>query len=88
MTPFTIVWTTEAEDSLALLWVQAPHRNALVSAQFGADALLASNPFPFSRYLSEGLWAITVYPLILFFTVDESKRVVQIERVRLIVEPH
>jgi hypothetical protein len=44
MIRFTVVWSEPANDRLAILWMNAPDRNAVTAAANTIDAALASDP--------------------------------------------
>jgi hypothetical protein len=81
MNPYEVVYSPEAEDDLTLLWLHATDRSAVTLASELADRLLAADPYQTGVPLAEGLWAITVPPLRLYFEIDESARRVEVARV-------
>ena len=77
MTPWHVVWDAEAEDQLARIWLNSTNRAAITAAQAQADRLLSDDPSVYGRYLSEGLYALDVPPLVLNFTMDATARSVE-----------
>src|SRR5580704_10557910 len=75
---FTVDWDTGAEDELTALWLAAPDQRAMAAASATIDHLLATDPFGFGQYLSEGLWRLRVPPLVVHYTVDLVRRHVQV----------
>ncbi len=78
MKPFTVDWDSEAENELARIWMQSADPPAVRQAQTKADQCLAQDPLGYGRHLSEGLYQISVPPLVLSFTLDAARRHVQV----------
>ncbi len=78
MNGYTVEWLAVALNELATLWLQAADRRAVTAAQNEADRLLAQDPHGNGRYLSEGLYHIAVRPLVVSYTIDPARRVVQV----------
>lgn len=78
MMPFTVEWDTDAENELARIYMQASDPMAVTQAQARADKLLASNPVGNGQLLSEGLYRIDVWPLVVNYTIDSARRHVQV----------
>ena len=55
MNPFTVEWSLEAEDALALSWLHEPNRTALTLATELADRHLATDPYRYGELIAEGL---------------------------------
>jgi hypothetical protein len=83
MNEFAVTWNPIAENQLADLWVDASNRSAVTKAQAAIDRFLAADPLLYGKHLSEGLFTIQVAPLKAFFIVDQQKKLVEVERVRL-----
>jgi hypothetical protein len=81
MKPFDVEWLPEAEDELAVMWLNAVDRPAVTAAQARADQLLARDPDANGRHLSEGLYAIDVLPLRLNYTINRAARKVEVSEV-------
>jgi mRNA-degrading endonuclease RelE of RelBE toxin-antitoxin system len=82
MKRFAVDWEPDAEDELARIWMQADDPSAVARAQVKADQLLASDPIGKGQHVSEGLYQIHVAPLVLTYSVDAAKLVVQVAWVR------
>jgi hypothetical protein len=85
MNPYTVEWTPEAENQLALIWLRASDRAAITAAQNQADRLLARDPHGHGRSLSEGLHQIDCPPLAISYTIDDTRREVEVTGVREII---
>jgi plasmid stabilization system protein ParE len=81
MTPFRVDWTDAALDMLADIWTQASDRAAVNDAQDYIDAVLARDPLRHGRHRSEGLYQIIVLPLTALYSIDQAKKIVQVEAV-------
>jgi plasmid stabilization system protein ParE len=81
MSRFAVVWLEEAEDELAAIWLQAHDRKAVTNAQAVIDARLAIDPVNNSTEVAEGLRKIVVLPLIAFFSLDETRSLVEVVQV-------
>ena len=82
MMPFTVDWDKDPEDELARIYLQASDPMAVTQAQARADKLLAANPTGNGHHLSEGLYRIDVWPLVLNYTIDPARRHVQVTWVK------
>lgn len=82
MTPFAVEWTADAEVELARLWLTAEDRAAVTAAQARIDRYLGSDPAGTGRHLAEGLWSITVPPLVVLYAIDAPRKVVEAVGVR------
>ena len=85
MTRYTVVWVESAIDDLARFWLKATDQQAIADAADLADKFLAVDPMAKSDALSEGLRAVTVGSLRLFFVLHEDDRKVEILYVKRIV---
>ena len=85
MTRFTVVWVESALDDLARFWLKAAGKQAITDAADLADKFLAVDPASRSDVLSEGLRAVTVGSLRLFFALHEDDRKVEMLYVKRIV---
>jgi hypothetical protein len=85
MTRYTVVWLESALDDLARFWLKTVHRQAVTDSADLADDYLAIDAHIKGESLSEGLRAVTVGLLRLYFVVREQDRVVEIAYVKRIV---
>jgi len=83
MTRFTVTWTREAQDQLALLWLNSLNRAAVTRAADEIDRTLAVDPLDKGYDVGEGLRGLVVPPLFVMFIVKEADRMVEVLRVRL-----
>jgi plasmid stabilization system protein ParE len=81
MTPYTVEWTSTAEDQLAEIWLQASDPQAVTTAQATIDGMLARNPLGHGVEVQEGLRKITVPPLTVYYEVNATQRVVEVSGV-------
>ncbi|MCU0702435.1 MAG: hypothetical protein MUF18_00400 [Fimbriiglobus sp.] len=81
MTPWTLIWEPAAEQMLAAVYLAAFDQAAVTRAEYGAEAILATDPTRFAVPLPEGLWKLTVGPVVIFFSVEEAARVVHVSDV-------
>lgn len=85
MTRYTVVWVESALDDLARFWLKAKDQQAIADAADLSDKFLAVDPAAKSDALSEGLRAVTVGTLRLFFVAHDDDRKVEILYVKRIV---
>jgi hypothetical protein len=85
MTRYTVVWLESALDDLARFWIKTVHRQALSDSADLADDYLATDAHIKGEVLGEGLRAVTVGLLRLYFVDREQDRVVEIAYVKRIV---
>ena len=78
MNGYTVDWSPQALRSLATAWLNARDRQAVTQAEARIDALLAADPLGNGRHLSEGLYILSVPPLVVFSSVDPARRAVEI----------
>ncbi len=78
MNSFHVEWTMTALDMLAEIWTQASNRRAVNNSQNQIDAQLAGDPIGRGTHLGEGLYKMVVDPLIVFYSVDETTKQVQV----------
>jgi plasmid stabilization system protein ParE len=81
MSRYTVEWTQDAEDALADIWMQAADRAAVTAAEAAIHRLLEKDPVANGAEVSEGLRRIIIEPLVALYTVDASRRVVEVEQV-------
>ena len=85
MTKYTVVWLESALDDLARFWIKTVHRQAITDSADLADDYLITNADVKGEALSEGLRAVTVGLLRLFFVVRPGDRIVEIAYVKRLV---
>jgi plasmid stabilization system protein ParE len=78
MTPYTVEWTSTAEDQLTDIWLQAPDPAEVTKATAAIDGMLARNPLHHGVEVREGLRKITVSPLTVFYEVHPTRPVVEV----------
>jgi mRNA-degrading endonuclease RelE of RelBE toxin-antitoxin system len=79
---YTVLWSPEAEDLLAEIWLGATDRTAITSAQPLIDAELANDPETKGTEVSEGLRRLKVEQLMVLFEVQAGNRLVKVTAVR------
>jgi hypothetical protein len=75
---YSVNWTDDALDTLAVIWMQSPDPGAVTWAQATIDRLLASDPLRHGVPWAEGLYAIEVHPLRVQFEVFAGNRAVRV----------
>jgi hypothetical protein len=80
MSRYTVTLTDDAEQALAAIWVQAPDRAAVTSAEAAIYRLLGNDPLNVGVEVCEGLRKLTVSPLAAFYTVDTGKQTVEVQQ--------
>lgn len=77
MTRYQVVSRPEVDDELADIWLNSSaDKEAIRRAVTLVERSLAANPTQAGSHVAEGLWGIDVPPLRVFYTVDESRRIV------------
>lgn len=77
-----VLWKGEALKQLAAIRRQSHNNKAISAAVAGIDAALKSSPRSTELHISEGLYRITVPPLVAFYSILESDQVVEVAYVR------
>ncbi len=75
---YDVDWNDDVLSDLADLWQLAPDRQAVTDAQARIDQLLGRDPIGHGRHVSEGLYQLRVRPLVVSYTIDRAKRLVQV----------
>lgn len=78
---FTVLWSADAENMLADIWLNAVDRRAVTIAQAVVDTELAADPKSKGTEVTYGLHRLKVAPLIVLFEVHRSHRIVEITAV-------
>jgi plasmid stabilization system protein ParE len=78
MTRFTVVWSDDALDQLAEIWLNALDRDAVNNATDLVDAQLLYDPQTKGDAVSEGLRTLNVRPLHVLFSVADEDRLVHV----------
>ncbi len=81
MSRFTVVWTNEAIEQLAEIWLDAADREKIVSVAESVDLELAVDPYWKSLEMSEGIRALVLPPLRILFSVSAEDRLVEVARI-------
>ena len=82
MSDFEVRLLTVAEDDLAGIWVCSPDPAAVTRADAVADQMLRRDPFGCGTLVAEGLYRLTVAPLVLYYSVDTAQRLVEVSAIR------
>jgi hypothetical protein len=83
MNPYTVEWLPGAEQELADIWLAAPDRSAVTRAEATITRLLARDPLHSGVEVAEGLRKLIVDPLMLFYSVQQANRKVEVSKVAL-----
>ena len=75
---FTVGWGQDAYRELTQLWATAPDPPAVRAAREAAERVLGADPFGAGRHVAEGLWQLTVPPLLVCYTIDKGRQHVEI----------
>jgi mRNA-degrading endonuclease RelE of RelBE toxin-antitoxin system len=78
VTSYKVNWSKTALQALATTYLNAVNRRAVTQAQARADQLLAQSPNSCGKHFSEGLYRLAVPPLVLTYTIDDDRRVVEV----------
>jgi hypothetical protein len=78
---YSVVWSPQALNQLAAIWLASTNRDAVTAATNAIDVQLENDPHLKSQMLPNGLREIRVSPLRAQFGVDETNRLVGIMRV-------
>ena len=81
MNGWAVDWTPIAENQLADIWLQAPDRAAVTTAEEAISRMLARDPLGHGKEVSEGLWRLTVKPLTVFYVPDSVQGTVELQAV-------
>jgi hypothetical protein len=73
---FYVHWDDDANDGLAAAWTSTSDRMAVTTASAKIDRLLAADPLGHGTHVAEGLYALEVDPLRVYYEVDEPNHVV------------
>ena len=74
---FTVVYSPDAEDFLAELWLVGPDRQEITLAQYHIDQILSTDPFLGAKG-REGLFRLVVPPLSVVYEIHEEDRMVKV----------
>jgi hypothetical protein len=75
---FTVGWDPDAYRELTQLWATASDPAAVRAAREEVERLLGADPFVAGRHVAEGLWQLTVPPLVACYTIDRGRQHVEI----------
>ena len=84
MPNFTVELVPAAENGLADAYLRSGDVAAVVRADAAVAAVLSADPTGGGRHVSEGLYRLTVPPLVYLYEVDLPRRHVTVVRVRTI----
>lgn len=75
MNRFSVVWTQEAADELAEVWLAADDRQQVTGATETIDRMLSIDPLDDSTVnVAEGLRKVVVYPLMAMYSIKDDTR--------------
>jgi len=78
---YTVLWQAVAENQLALLWIDAPDRDAITAAADELDALLRHDPHSQGESRSGSARLILVPPLAALYDVNDQDRIVRVLKI-------
>jgi len=84
MIRYTVTYTGDARDQLAIAWLDSSARSDITSVSNAIDQVLAIDAPTKGEQVSEGLRRLIIPPLLVQFTVDEHDRIVTVWSVRVI----
>lgn len=82
MNDFAVELIPAAEDELAAAWLRSPDRAAVARADAAAHQLLRTDPLGNGTAVAEGLYRLAVVPLIYYYSVDLTRRHVEVSAIR------
>lgn len=82
MKQYTVSWRPEIQADLADIWMAAPDRRSISAAADRIDELLSRDAASQGTEVHEGLRALIVEPLLVYFTASEPDRLVTVWAVR------
>lgn len=71
-------WTTEAEDSLAEIWLTSLDRNRITESADEINRLLKRSPEKHLESLSEGLLFLDIPPLRAYLEIDLTQQIISV----------
>jgi hypothetical protein len=80
---YTVIWSPEAEQALAALWLHAPDRAAVTAAAYRIDQRLTNDPDQQGAARSPGVRILVEPPLAVLFEVSPLDRIVRVFHVWL-----
>lgn len=75
---YLVIWSIDALDQLALMWIAGPDRDAITAAQGHIDLHLAHDPRNAGEEASEGLWKLAVGPVVALYEIDDPGGIVRV----------
>lgn len=75
---YSVEWTPQAEEDLALWWLKAKDRAEINRIQIVAERLLADDPFEAGTELMESLFIVDIHPLRFYYEIHQPESVVEI----------
>jgi hypothetical protein len=82
MTRYTVSWRPEIEADLAQMWSEATDKQRITAAADQIDKELSRDASDKGVEVHEGLLALIIEPLIVYFTVSQEDRLVTVWLVR------
>jgi hypothetical protein len=78
MNPFSVDWSKNAINDLAVAWLNAADQPAVARATARIDYLLERDPLHAGQHLEEGLYKLAIDPLTVFYEIDVQNRAVEV----------
>ena len=70
---------------MAEAWAIAADRSAVTAAAGSVDRALEADPQGRGRHMSEGLWRLVHAPLVVHYTIDPARRLVEVTDATLLM---
>lgn len=82
--PFAVFWSIPARNNYMLAWMMAADQRGVESARDEIDQLLSSDPQANGTHVAEGLWKVSVPPLLVHFDIDPAAGRVNVTQLDLV----
>jgi len=87
MSRFTVVWLQDAQNQLAVLWMDAADLRAVADAANAIDSVLATDALTVGVHLREGLYSFELPPLRVLYSVNNDDRIVEVASIKRLDRP-
>jgi plasmid stabilization system protein ParE len=81
MSGYAVELTPEAENNLIEIWLDSTDRAAVTEAETAIHGLLRVDPVGQGVLVAEGLFKIARAPLVVFYSIDDEQRRVEVDRI-------
>lgn len=83
MSRFTVVWSEDALQELARIWMHASDRQSVARSADFIDQTLSTDPATKGKDVSEGLRGLRCLPLAVLYIVHDEDRLARVVSVKL-----